>query len=84
MRSLLLGALALALTGCSTMDTHLKTGCIWTCSEWQQRLAENPNMRTPGVGNPNISYSTVSIPSGTYSISTMGNSTVVNQISRTK
>ena len=84
MKPLLLGTLALFLSGCSTMDTHLKTGCIWTCAEWAERLAEDPNTPTPGVGNVNFSYQTVATPGGTYSISTIGNSTSISQISKTK
>lgn len=76
--------LAFLVTGCSTMDTHLKTGCIWTCAEWAERLAENPHMATSGVGNINSSYQTVSTPGGVYSISTIGNSTSISQISKTR
>ena len=82
MKSLIAVAVLVTLSGCSTYQTHLKTGCIWSCAEWTQRLAENPNMRTSGVGSVSTAYSTVQTDQGGFAVSRIGSSVSVHRISR--
>lgn len=86
----LIAMLALAtLSGCSTYNTHLKTGCVWSCAEWTGRLAANPinsssassSGYTPSTG---ISSTQVFTPQGGYSIIRSGSTTSVIRTSITK
>jgi hypothetical protein len=76
----------LLLSGCSTYSTHLKTGCIWTCAEWEQRLAENPSASSGSSYTPSsgISSTQVFLPSGGYSVIRSGSTMSVIQTSRSR
>jgi len=39
--------IAVLMTGCanSNYSTHLKTGCIWSCDEWEQHLKKTAQMK---------------------------------------
>jgi hypothetical protein len=85
----LIAILALTtLSGCSTYNTHLKTGCVWSCGEWEQRLAQNPTMgATSGSGytpSSGISSTQVFLPSGGYSVIRSGSTVSVIQTSKSK
>ena len=87
---------AILLTGCSTYSTHLRTGCVWSCAEWEQRLAEidkNPNYYTNGpgsayipsaVGTGGMSAHTYNLPNASYMVITSGSTTSVIQTSRSR
>jgi hypothetical protein len=92
-----LAVLALAtLSGCSTYSTHLRTGCVWSCTEWTQRLAEidsDPNYYVSGAGSvglagssghSGISAHTYNLPSGSYMAIRSGSTTSVIQTSRSR
>jgi hypothetical protein len=77
-----------ALSGCSTYNTHLKTGCIWSCAEWEQRLAQNPgggatsgSSYTPSTG---ITSTQVFLPNAGYSVIRSGSTVSVIQTSKSK
>jgi hypothetical protein len=85
----LIAILALTtLSGCASYNTHLKTGCVWSCAEWEQRLAENPTMGatsgssyTPSSG---ITSTQVFLPNAGYSVIRSGSTVSVIQTSRSK
>ena len=85
----LIAILALTtLSGCASYNTHLKTGCVWSCAEWEQRLAQNPGVGstsgstyTPSKG---ISSTQVFLPSGGYSVIRSGSTISVIQTSKSK
>ncbi len=69
---LVFGVLALSmLTGCATgtWDTHVKTGCVWSCAEWNERLRKGD---LPPEGTANGSAF-----GGTTIVTSRGNFTVV-------
>jgi hypothetical protein len=83
-----IAVLALAtLSGCSTYNTHLKTGCVWTCAEWEQRLAQNPSAASGSGGyspSTGISSTQVFTPYGGYSVIQSGSTISVIQTSRSR
>ena len=77
----------LLLSGCSTYNTHLKTGCVWTCAEWEQRLAQNPSAASGSGGyspSSGISSTQVFTPYGGYSVISSGSTISVIQTSRSR
>ena len=77
----------LLLSGCSTYNTHLKTGCIWTCAEWEQRIAQNPGAASGSGGyspSSGISSTQVFTPYGGYSVIQSGSTISVIQTSRSR
>lgn len=66
MKTTILTVLAMFLTGCSTYSTHLKTGCVWSCAEWEQRLANQGPVYYGGPSMPSPSASTIITPGGNY------------------
>lgn len=96
----ILAVLALTmLSGCSTYSTHLRTGCVWSCAEWEKRLAEidrDPNYYTTGPGaayigpipsgarGGNISAHTYNLPNASYMVITNGSTTSVIQTSKSR
>jgi hypothetical protein len=85
MKTLAVLVAALTLSGCSTYQTHLKTGCVWSCAEWQNRESQ-ATAYTSGYSqyNPGITASQVILPSGGYMVIRSGNLTTVTQTSTTR
>jgi len=88
MKLILAIVVIITMSGCASYNTHLKTGCVWSCGEWEQRLAENPTMGatsgssyTPSTG---ISSTQVFLPSGGYSVIRSGSTISVIQTSKSK
>ena len=81
-----LALLVLTLSGCSTYSTHLKTGCIWSCAEWQQRLAEGqPNYSGSGVSSTSgIRAQQIFTPQGGFMVIQSGSTTSVIQTSKSR
>lgn len=89
---IILAVLALTmLSGCSTYSTHLRTGCVWSCAEWEKRLSEidnNPNYYPSGsVGTANsggMSAQTFNLPNASYMVIRSGSTTSVIQTSKSR
>jgi len=92
----IIAVIALAtLSGCSTYGTHQRTGCVWSCAEWEKRLAEidsNPNYYTTGPGSVYAGSGaapsgqrvhTYNLPNASYMVITNGSTTSVIQTSKT-
>lgn len=78
----------LMMTGCSTYQTHLRTGCIWSCAQWEQweregQLASGsgtiPNTYQPSGG---ISARTYITPVGSYQAIRSGSTTTITRVAR--
>jgi hypothetical protein len=84
----IIAILALAtLSGCSTYSTHLKTGCLWSCAEWEKRLAQGDNtVAVSGMGSSGggISAHTYNLPGASYMVIRSGSTTSVIQTSRSR
>ncbi len=93
----ILSMLALVtLSGCSTYSTHLRTGCIWSCAEWEKELAKrdsDPNYYVSGPGSvyvpsasgsSGITASQYNLPSGGYMVIRSGSTTSVIQTSKSR
>ena len=74
----------ISLTGCSTYQTHLRTGCITDCAKWEQweregQLASSggpvANTYTPSSG---ISGRTYILGGTTYSVIRSGSTTTIS------
>lgn len=80
--------LALAtLSGCSTYNTHLKTGCLWSCAEIERQMAEGqPNYTGSGTAayTPGITGHTYNLPNASYMVIRSGSTTSVIQTSRSR
>jgi hypothetical protein len=74
-----------ALSGCSTYSTHLKTGCVWSCAEWEKTLADGNTMQVPGraVSSSGITAETYNLPNASYMVIRSGSTTSVIQTSKT-
>ena len=83
-----LAILALAtLSGCSTYSTHLKTGCVWSCAEWEQRLAQgSTNYSSSGVSSSTsgIRGQQIFTPQGGFMVIQSGSTTSVIQTSKSR
>ena len=83
----IIAILALAtLSGCSTYSTHLKTGCVWSCAEWEKRLAEGQsNYSGGGVSSSGgITSHTYNLPNASYMVIRSGSTTSVIQTSKSR
>jgi len=83
---LVLALSILLLSGCSTYGTHLKTGCVWSCAEWEKRLAEGqPNYGGGSVaGSSGMTAQTYNLPNASYMVITSGSTTSVIQTSKSR
>jgi hypothetical protein len=93
---IILAVLVLTLSGCSTYGTHVRTGCVWSCAEWSERLAEidsDPNYYVSGPGSVGLpggsghsgmSAHTYNLPSGSYMAIRSGSTTSVIQTSKSR
>lgn len=76
-----------ALSGCASYNTHLKTGCIFECAQWEKYLAErgpiNPNGPVASTSQ-GISSTQVYLPNAGYNIIRSGSTVTVTQTSRSK
>jgi hypothetical protein len=75
------------LSGCSTYSTHLKTGCVWSCAEWEKRLAEGQSAYSgSGVASSSsgIVGHTYNLPNASYMVISSGSTTSVIQTSRSR
>jgi hypothetical protein len=84
---IILAVLVLTLSGCASYNTHLRTGCIWSCDSWsnQDQLAitggDIPNTYTPSAGITSQTYIT---PVGSYQVIRSGSTTSIIQTSKGK
>jgi hypothetical protein len=76
----------LLLSGCSTYGTHVRTGCVWSCAEWQQKLAEGQTNYASGTGatSPGQTAHTYNLPNASYMVIRSGSTTSVIQTSKTR
>ena len=76
----------LLLSGCSTYGTHVRTGCVWSCAEWEQRLAEGqPNYSGGAVASGSgMTAHTYNLPNGSYMAIRSGSTTSVIQTSKSR
>ena len=74
------------LSGCGTYSTHLKTGCVWSCAEWEKTLASGQTMQVPGraVSSSGITAETYNLPNASYMMIRSGSTTSVIQTSRSR
>jgi hypothetical protein len=75
------------LSGCSTYSTHLKTGCVWSCAEWERRLAQGDNtVAASGMGSSSggITAHTYNLPNASYMVIRSGSTTSVIQTSKSR
>jgi uncharacterized protein YceK len=88
MKLILAIVVLITMSGCASYNTHLKTGCVWSCAEWEQRLAQNPGAgATSGstyIPSKGISSTQVFLPSGGYSVIRSGSTISVIQTSKSK
>jgi hypothetical protein len=83
----IIAILALAtLSGCSTYSTHLKTGCVWSCAEWEKRLAEGQSNYSGGGASSSggITSHTYNLPNASYMVIRSGSTTSVIQTSKSR
>ena len=85
MKSIIAILALMVLSGCSTYSTHLKTGCVWSCAEWERRLAEGQtNYTGSGVNSSSgITAHTYNLPNASYMVIRSGSTTSVIQTSKT-
>lgn len=76
----------LLLSGCSTYGTHVRTGCVWSCDEWQQKLAEGQTNYASGsvATGPGQTAHTYNLPNASYMVIRSGSTTSVIQTSKTR
>jgi uncharacterized lipoprotein YmbA len=87
MKSIIAIVALMVLSGCSTYSTHLKTGCVWSCAEWEKRLAQGDNTVTvSGMGSSSggISAHTYNLPNASYMVIRSGSTTSVIQTSKSR
>lgn len=86
MKSIIAIVALTALSGCSTYSTHLKTGCVWSCAEWERRLAEGQsNYSGGGVSSSGgITSHTYNLPGASYMVMRSGSTTSVIQTSKSR
>lgn len=85
-KAILIIALA-TLSGCSTYNTHLKTGCIWSCAEIERQMAEgqvNTYSGSSSSYSPGITGHTYNLPNASYMVIRSGSTTSVIQTSRSR
>ena len=73
---------ALSMTGCASYQTHLTTGCIWSCDQW--RDYKPTGVYSPGYGGHAVgpSVTQVILPNAGYMVIRSGNLTTVTQTSK--
>ena len=87
---LIIAIIALAtLSGCSTYGTHLKTGCVWSCAEWEQRMAQGQSNYSGSIANTYVPSGTVTghtynLPNASYMVIRSGSTTSVIQTGKTR
>lgn len=79
---IVLAILVLTLSGCSTYQTHLRTGCIWSCDDWKD-YTPNPYAGT-SANTQYMSATQYNLPSGGYMAIRSGSTVSVIQTSRSK
>jgi hypothetical protein len=80
----IIGVLAvLALTGCSTYQTHLRTGCIWSCDKWDN-YTPTVGANTGTATTQYQSAQTYNLPNASYMVIRSGSTTSVIQTSKSK
>lgn len=87
MKSIIAILALISMSGCSTYSTHLRTGCVWSCAEWEKRLAEDQsNFAVSGSGSsgPGITAHTYNLPNASYMVIRSGSTTSVIQTSKSR
>ena len=88
MKSIIAILALISLSGCSTYSTHLRTGCVWSCAEWEQRLAQDQSNYSSGSGQSSssggISAHTYNLPNASYMVIRSGSTTSVIQTSKSR
>ena len=75
------------MSGCASYNTHLKTGCIWSCAQWEQwekdgQLANTGAITNTYTPNKGITAQTYITPQGGFQVIRSGSTTTINRISR--
>ena len=80
---IVLAILVLTLSGCASYNTHLRTGCIWSCDQWKD-YEYTPTTDTGTKGTVYQSSRTYITPAGTYMAIRSGSTTNIIQTSKGK
>lgn len=82
MKTLIISLIALTISGCASYQTHLTTGCIWSCDQW--RDYKPTGVYTEGYGGQSVGpvASQVILPGAGYMVIRSGNLTTVTRISK--
>ena len=76
------------MSGCASYNTHLRTGCIWSCDKWEQWEKDGQLANTGGpvantyTPNKGITAQTYITPQGGFQVIRSGSTTTINRISR--
>lgn len=74
-----------ALTGCSTYNTHLKTGCIWSCDQWKDYEYGTTSGTAGYSGNSTgVTARQYNLPNASYMAIRSGSTTSIIQTSKSK
>lgn len=74
-----------ALSGCSTYGTHVRTGCVWSCAEWEKRMSEGTAVYTDGAtASSGMTAQTYNLPNASYMVIRSGSTTSVIQTSKSR
>lgn len=72
------------LTGCASLSTHLRTGCVWSCADAAHTVVTSTVVSSGTTVNTGITAHTYHLPSASYLVIRSGSTTSVIQTSRSR
>jgi hypothetical protein len=71
------------ISGCASYNTHLRTGCIWSCDKWDN-YTPTVGANTGTATTQYQSAQTYNLPNASYMVIRSGSTTTVIQTSKSK